>query len=96
MSDNQFIIIKPGKFTLLGTKEKISIDDKHIGLVNIKFKYKQKGLINVSGFHINPCYSGNIIFTVFNASFKDIYIKKDECVFTIFFLKLESTPPSKP
>jgi len=88
---NRFIIIKPGKFGSLITKEEICIDNKHIGLISVKFSYKQKGLINVSGFHVDPCYNGNIIFTVFNAGPKDIYIKKDEYVFMICFLELQQS-----
>lgn len=88
---NQFIIIKPGKFGSLITKEKVCIDNRHIGLISVKFTYKQKGLINVSGFHVDPCYSGNIIFTVFNAGPKDIYIKRDDYVFMICFLELKET-----
>jgi dCTP deaminase len=86
--ENKFIIIKPGKFGSLITKEVISIDNKHIGLISVKFGYKQKGLINVSGFHVDPNYKGNVIFTVFNAGPKDIYIKKDDYVFMICFLTL--------
>ena len=88
--NNQFIIIKPGKFGSLITKEKVCIDNNHIGLISVKFTYKQKGLINVSGFHVDPCYSGNIIFTVFNAGPKDIYIKRDDYVFMICFLELKN------
>lgn len=87
---NQFIIIKPGKFGSLITKEVVSIDNNHIGLISVKFSYKQKGLINVSGFHVDPNYKGNIVFTVFNAGPQDIYIKKDEYVFMICFLELKS------
>ena len=89
--DNQFIVIKPGKFGSLITKEIISIDNNHVGLISVKFSYKQKGLINVSGFHVDPNYEGNIIFTVFNAGPRDIYIKKDDYVFMICFLELKES-----
>jgi len=87
---NKFIIIKPGKFGSLITEEVLSLDNKHIGLISVKFSFKQKGLINVSGFHVDPNYKGNIVFTVFNAGPKDIYIKKDEYVFMICFLELQN------
>lgn len=94
--NNEFIIIKPGKFGSLITKEVIKMDNKHIGLISVKFSFKQKGLINVSGFHVDPNYNGNIIFTVFNAGPRDIYIKRDDYVFMIFFLQLneELSKPS--
>jgi dCTP deaminase len=87
--DEQFIVIKPGKFGILLTDEKIDLDNKHMGLISVKFTYKKKGLINVSGFHVDPNYKGKLIFTVFNAGPKDIYIKRGAEVFMIFFVKLE-------
>lgn len=89
--NNEFIVIKPGKFGSLITKEIISIDNNHVGLISVKFSFKQKGLINVSGFHVDPNYEGNIIFTVFNAGPRDIYIKKDDYVFMICFLELKES-----
>jgi len=86
--ENPYIIIKPGQFAILETKEKIEIDCNHIALISVKFTFKKRGLINVSGFHVDPCYKGKIIFTVFNAGPNDIYIKKDDYVFMIFFIKL--------
>ena len=86
--DEPFIIIKPGQFAILETKERVGLNGEYMALIGVKFSFKKKGLINVSGFHVDPFYEGKIIFTVFNAGPNDIYIKKDEYVFMIFFMKL--------
>lgn len=89
--ENEYLIINPGKFAILLTEETINMPSTHMGFINVKFSYKKKGLINVSGFHVDPNYSGKIIFTVFNAGPNDIFIHKDDYVFMIFFMKLKTT-----
>lgn len=88
--ENEYIVIKPGQFAVLETKEEVSLPNDHIGLISVKFSFKKRGLINVSGFHVDPLYEGKIIFTVFNAGPNDVYIKRDEYVFMIFFMKLKN------
>ena len=79
------VTIKPGEFALLLTKETLKLDNKVMAFISIRFDYKQKGLINVSGFHVDPNYQGKIIFSVFNAGPKDIILRHEEPVFMIFF-----------
>jgi len=92
---NPFIIIKPGQFAILETKETVSLNREYMALISVKFSFKKKGLINVSGFHVDPLYKGKIIFTVFNAGPNEIYIKRDEYVFMIFFMKLTKPLPKE-
>ena len=79
------VTIKPGEFALLLTKETLRLDNKVMAFISIRFDYKQKGLINVSGFHVDPNYQGKIIFSVFNAGPKDIILRHEDPVFMIFF-----------
>lgn len=59
-----------------------------MGFISVKLVYKKCGLINVSGFHVDPCFKGNLIFSVYNAGPSDILLKKGTPVFMIFFCKL--------
>ena len=59
--------LKPGQFAYLITHEKIYVPKNAIGFINVSTSTKFKGLINVSGFHVDPGYRGKLIFTVFNA-----------------------------
>ena len=49
------------------TKESIEVPLDALGLISIRSKYKLKGLINVSGFHVDPGFRGSLVFAVYNA-----------------------------
>ncbi|MFW2503475.1 dCTP deaminase domain-containing protein [Clostridium diolis] len=83
-----YITIKPGEFGLLITHERLQVPCDVMGFISVKFTYKKKGLINISGFHVDPRYEGKIIFSVYNAGPSDILLKYREPVFMIFFEKI--------
>lgn len=80
-----FVVIKPGDFVLLLTKETLTMPNNVMGFISMKFDYKAKGLINVSGFHVDPNYEGKLVFAAYHAGPKDIVLRRDEEVFMIFF-----------
>ena len=82
---NPYLIIKPGDFALLITHESLKLDELTMAFISLKFTYKKQGLINISGFHVDPQYEGKIIFSVYNAGPSDIILKYKEAVFMIFF-----------
>lgn len=86
------VTIKPGEFALLLTRERLRLDHSVMAFISIRFDYKQKGLINVSGFHVDPNYHGKIIFSVFNAGPKDIILRYEDPVFMIFFQYVDGIP----
>lgn len=88
---NSQIVIKPGQFALLLTDEVITIPDDILAFISIKFSQKIKGLINVSGFHVDPGFNSKLIFSVFNAGLANIVLDKGSPYFLIWFSKL-STP----
>jgi len=83
-----YVSLPRGQFALLLTKEYVKIPDDHLALISIKMSKKQLGLINISGFHIDPGFEGKIIFSVFNAGPSEVVLKYGEAVFMIFFYKL--------
>jgi|Deesub1362A_J573_1020465.scaffolds.fasta_scaffold01835_9 dCTP deaminase len=85
---NDILIIPHGEFALLQTNEYISIPDDLLGLITMRFSLKVKGLINVSGFHVDPGFRGKIVYAVFNAGPTDIQLRYKEPTFTIFFSSL--------
>lgn len=85
LNDGEFVTIKPGDFILLLTKEELDLGPNVMGFISMRFDYKQKGLINVSGFHVDPNYKGKLIFSAFNAGPRDIILRKLDPVFMIFF-----------
>jgi dCTP deaminase len=90
LSDNDpFITIPRGQFALLIAKEYIKLPNDYLGLISIRFGIKAQGLINVSGFHVDPGFEGKILFSVFNAGPMDVVLKYNEPTFMIFFYKLK-------
>lgn len=78
------IEILPGHFGLLLTKERVRIPEDSIGFISVKFSLKAKGLINVSGFHVDPGYDGWLTFSVFNAGPRPITISRDSTCFLLW------------
>jgi len=58
------IAIPPGQLALLITEEEVAIPTNRIGFISIKFTAKMRGLINVSGFHVDPGFKGKLKFSV--------------------------------
>jgi dCTP deaminase len=88
LKKGEYVTIKPGDFALLITKEEVLIPTDVMAFISMRFDYKQKGLINVSGFHVDPYYHGKLIFSAFNAGPRDIVLREADQVFMIFFQRL--------
>jgi dCTP deaminase len=90
LMDNEQIVIPPGQFGLLLTDETVAIPINTIAFISIKFSIKQRGLINVSGFHVDPGFKGQLKFAVYNAGSGNIVLTKGEPVFLIWFSDLSA------
>ena len=86
-----FVSLPRGQFALLMTKEYVTVPPDYLGFISIRFRKKAQGLINVSGFHIDPGFEGKILFSVFNAGPSDVVLKYGEPTFMIFFYKLRES-----
>lgn len=88
---NPFVSIPPGQFALLTTYEEVQIPDTMLALISLRFRFKLQGLLNISGFHVDPSYQGKLLFAVQNVGPSDIRLKHGEPTFSIFFTKLAGT-----
>ena len=79
-----------GQFVFILTKEKVRISKSAIGFISIRASIKFKGLVNVSGFQVNPGHNGNLIFTVFNAGPRHINLRKGEEIFSLWVADLDA------
>jgi dCTP deaminase len=87
----QQITINPGQFALLLTQEIVTIPKNKIAFISIKAGIKLKGLINVSGFHVDPGFRGKLIFSVYNAGSSPISLLRGEPCFLFWFAELDIT-----
>jgi dCTP deaminase len=90
IKDEETIQVNPGAYALLLTKEKLSLPNNIFGLITIKFAFKKKGLVNISGFHVDPGFKGPLIFSVYNLGPSTICLRSGDEVFSILFYELGS------
>ncbi|WP_454781683.1 dCTP deaminase domain-containing protein [Legionella sp. WA2022007384] len=81
--------IPSGQFALLLTEEIVLIPKDLFGFISLKSKYKYLGLINISGFHVDPGWKGRLQFSVYNAGPHNITLKRGDIAFLIWFAKLD-------
>jgi dCTP deaminase len=86
-----YVILPPGQFALIKTFEKIRVPREYVAFISIRSRLKFQGLINISGFHVDPTYEGHLIFSVQNVGPNDIRLKHREPAFMIMWARL-STP----
>jgi dCTP deaminase len=85
------LVIPPGQFGLLYTNERVTIPSDVLSFISIKARVKLKGLVNISGFHVDPGFSGRLKFSVYNAGNHEIYLEYDKAYFLIWFADLDQT-----
>jgi dCTP deaminase len=83
-----YLNLKPGQFAILTCLEEIKIPPTHMAFIALRSKFKFQGLVNISGFHVDPTFEGTLRFAVQNVSSSDIRLKLRENTFTIFFAEL--------
>jgi dCTP deaminase len=83
-------VVSPGQFAFILTKEKVQISKSAIGFISIRASIKFKGLVNVSGFQVNPGFNGNLVFAVFNAGPRHINLREGEEIFSLWIADLDA------
>ncbi len=82
--------IPPGEFALLYTGERVTIPPAVIAFISIKAAVKFDGLVNISGFHVDPGFSGHLKFSVYNAGNESIFLDYEREAFLIWFADLDA------
>lgn len=81
--------IPPGQYAFLLTKESVRVPTDCMAFISLKTTYKFKGLINASGFHVDPGWEGRLIFTVYNAGANPVTISEGDQLFLIWYATLD-------
>jgi dCTP deaminase len=90
LDTEQGFTIPAGQFAFLLTEERVTVPLGAIGFISMKSGIKLRGLVNVSGFHVDPGYSGHLIFAVFNAGPKLIHLRRGDDCFLIWYADLDN------
>lgn len=91
IEEEGYVTVEPGQFALVMTHEYLQVPNDLVAFISLKLTYKLLGLINVSGFHVDPGFEGHLLFSVYNAGPQDIVLKHKQSVFQIFFSELDGT-----
>ncbi len=95
LKPNEQFMIPPGQFAFILTEEFVRVPKDAIGFISCKARLKFKGLVNVSGFHVDPGYYGRIIFGLYNTGPGDIALSRGSDAFLLWFAELESQAAAK-
>ena len=89
LSDEEAFTIPPGQFAFLLSEEVVSVPADALAFISIRAKTKFRGLVNVSGFHVDPGYRGQLTFSVFNAGPVPVHLKRGQPIFLIWYASLD-------
>ncbi len=89
LNEGDGFTIPPGQFAFLITEEIVSVPPDALAFISIRAKTKFRGLVNVSGFHVDPGFRGQLTFAVFNAGPVPIHLKRGQAIFLIWYASLD-------
>ena len=100
--------IPPGQFAFLLTDETVRVPTDALALISIRAKVsgsrakvKFRGLVNVSGFHVDPGYHGQLDmlrcgqWAGYNAGPVPIHLRQGERIFLIWYADLDADADGK-
>ena len=80
--------IPPGQFAILLTDECVRVCRKELALISIRARTKYRGLVNASGFHVDPGFSGHLTFAVYNAGPVSVHLRRGQEIFLLWYADL--------
>lgn len=89
LAEGDSVAIPSGQFAVLLSEETVTVPSGTIAFISMKYGLKRRGLVNVSGFHVDPGYSAPLRFAVFNAGPSTIHVKQGEESFLIWYADLD-------
>lgn len=96
LSPGDGFMVPPGQFGFILTEEEIKVPTDALAFISIRAGYKFAGLVNVSGFHVDPGFEGKLLFSVFNAGPNAVHLARSEECFLIWYTGLEGAGSAQP
>jgi len=94
LRNDEHFIIPAGQFAFLLTEEIVRLPNDIVGFISLKTGMKFRGLINVSGFHVDPGFCGHLLYAVYNAGPSQIHLARGMSLFLIWFAELDRNSQS--
>ncbi len=89
LNNGQAFTIPPGQFAFLLTEETVAVPSNAMAFISMKSTFKLKGLVNVSGFHVDPGFRGQLTFAVFNAGPTPVHLQQGQLCFLVWYASLD-------
>ena len=89
LKEDEGFAIPPGQFALVLTEESVKVPKSALAFISMKARIKFKGLVNVSGFHVDPGYHGKLLFAIYNANASPVHLARGDDAFLIWYASLD-------
>ncbi|MBN9562788.1 MAG: hypothetical protein J0H14_19000 [Alphaproteobacteria bacterium] len=89
LAEDEAFQIAPGQFAFIITREIVQMPFDAIGFISINAKVKFWGLVNISGFHVDPGYHGRLLFSVSNAGPGPVHLRRGQAIFPLWLAGLD-------
>ena len=89
LADGESFALPSGQFAFLLTEERVTVPSTALAFISIRATIKFRGLVNVSGFHVDPGYHGRLVFSVFNAGPAPVHLARGDDCFLIWYADLD-------
>ena len=89
LKEDEGFAIPPGQFALVLTEESVEVPKSAVAFISMKARIKFKGLVNVSGFHVDPGYHGKLLFAIYNANASPVHLARGDDAFLIWYASLD-------
>lgn len=90
LKDRESFYIPSGQFAFLMTAEVVKVPTNALAFISFKARIKFKGLVNVSGFHVDPGFNDRLVFSVYNAGPGPIHLTQGQHLFLIWYADLDT------
>ncbi len=88
LKEAEAFAIPPGQFAFLLTEECVKVGLRELAFISIRATTKYRGLVNVSGFHVDPSFHGRLTFAVYNAGPVSVHLRQGQDIFLIWYTDL--------
>lgn len=95
LDSEEAFTIPPGQFAFLLTEETIEVPNDALAFISMRARIKFRGLVNVSGFHVDPGFQGQLTYAVFNAGPAPVHLKRGQRIFLIWYASLDGVSSFK-
>jgi dCTP deaminase len=95
LAEGQPFAIPAGQFAFLLSEETVQVPADAMAFISMKARIKFRGLVNVSGFHVDPGWRGPLVFSVFNAGPSTVHLQQGMPLFLIWYADLDGPSERK-